>query len=203
MKDCRSALDGALALFERAKAHLAGRDVDAVQMEAYDLAVCWAELRAASVALDRQSNLPDVDETAFEQQLVRLACAEAVANLRSRLAARPSAFGLESVDVDAAFVNDALSPESMFRLGETVRARQGRLPADGIAGDHALMRETFRRFAEEQVMPLAEPIHRQDMMIPASIIDGLRQLAASASRCQRAMAACSGTTPTTAWRWCW
>ena len=176
MKDCRSALDGALALFERGRAHLAGRDVDAVQMEAYDLAVCWAELRAASVALDGQSNSPDTAETAFEQQLVRLVCAEAVANLRSRLVARPSAFGLESVDVDAAFVNDALSPVSICRLGETVRSRQGRLLADGIAGDHALMRETFRRFAEEQVMPLAEPIHRQDMMIPASIIDGLRQL---------------------------
>ena len=174
--DAATALADATALFERARGHLAGRDVDAVQMEAYDLALCWAELRAAGVALDALEAASS-DETAFERQLARLFCAEAIANLRNRLGARPSAFGLDAAALGAApFVGHALSPATLCGIGEALRERQGRLPADGIDGDHALMRETFRRFAEEQVMPLAESIHRNDTMIPDAIIDGLRQL---------------------------
>ena len=175
-RDAAAALVDATALFERARGHLAGRDVDAVQMEAYDLALCWAELRAAGVALDAVAAASS-DETAFERQLARLFCAEAIANLRNRLGARPAVFGLDGAALGAApFVGRALSPATLSGIGETLRQRQGRLPADGIDGDHALMRETFRRFAEEQVMPLAESIHRNDAMIPDAIIDGLRQL---------------------------
>ena len=171
-----AALADATTLFERARAHLAGRDVDAVQMEVYDLALSWAELRAAGVVLDALSTAGD-DEAAFERQLAQLFCAEAVANLRHRLGARPAAFGLDAAGLgEGAFGNDALSPAALCRVGEALRQRQGRLPADGIGGDHALMRETFRRFAEEQVTPLAESIHRQDLMIPDAILDGLRQL---------------------------
>lgn len=171
-----AALADATALFERARAHLAGRDVDAVQMEAYDLALCWAELRAAGIALDALGAASS-DETAFERQLANLFCAEAIANLRNRLGARPAAFGLDGAALGAAhFVGHALSPATLCGIGEALRERQGRLPADGIDGDHALMRETFRRFAEEQVTPLAESIHRNDTMIPDAIIDGLRQL---------------------------
>ena len=98
--DPRAALDAttltdATALFERARGHLAGRDVDAVQVEAYDLALSWADLRAAGVALDGLSAVGD-DEAAFERQLAQLFCAEVVANLCHRLGARPSAFGLDA-----------------------------------------------------------------------------------------------------------
>ena len=66
------------ALFERAQGHLAGCDVDAVQMEAYDLALCWAELRAAGVALDALAAASSHEtasagtqwkDSAFERQL--------------------------------------------------------------------------------------------------------------------------------------
>lgn len=39
-----------------------------------------------------------------------------------------------------------------------------------------MMRETFRRVAEEVVMPLAEEVHRHDLDIPATIIDQLKEL---------------------------
>ena len=178
-RDAATALADATAVFEQARGHLAGCDVDAVQMEAYDLALSWAELRAAAVALDAPAAASS-DETAFERQLANLFCAEAIANLRNRLGARPAAFGLDGAALGAApfvgHVGHALSPATLCGIGEALRQRQGRLPADGIDGDHALMRETFRRFAEEQVTPLAESIHRNDTMIPDAIIDGLRQL---------------------------
>ena len=175
-RDAAAALADATALFERARGHLAGCDVDAVQIEAYDLALSWAELRAAGVALDALGAASS-DEAAFERQLAVLFCAETIASSRNRLGARPSTFGLDGAALGAAhFVGHALSPATLCGIGEALRERQGRLPADGIDGDHALMRETFRRFAEEQVMPLAESIHRNDTMIPDAIIDGLRQL---------------------------
>ncbi|MEX0836506.1 MAG: acyl-CoA dehydrogenase family protein, partial [Nitriliruptor sp.] len=42
--------------------------------------------------------------------------------------------------------------------------------------DLEMVRQTFRRFAEEQVMPRAEEIHRHDQDIPDEIISGLAEL---------------------------
>ena len=65
------------------------------------------------------------------------------------------------------------------------------LPGSGLAGDLAatpgprhldgdfqLVADTFRRFAEEQIAPVAEAIHRHNSDIPESIITGLGQLGA-------------------------
>jgi (2S)-methylsuccinyl-CoA dehydrogenase len=41
---------------------------------------------------------------------------------------------------------------------------------------HEMMRETFRRVAEEVVMPLAEEIHRHDLDIPDAILDQVKEL---------------------------
>ena len=38
------------------------------------------------------------------------------------------------------------------------------------------MRDTFRRFADEVVRPLAATVHRTDSMIPDEIIEGLKSL---------------------------
>ncbi|MCB1830697.1 MAG: acyl-CoA dehydrogenase family protein, partial [Gammaproteobacteria bacterium] len=39
-----------------------------------------------------------------------------------------------------------------------------------------MMRDTFRRFANDVVMPLAEDIHREDLIIPDEILEGLTEL---------------------------
>ena len=38
------------------------------------------------------------------------------------------------------------------------------------------MADTFRQFADDVVKPLAERIHREDMIIPDEILDGVREL---------------------------
>ena len=175
------AIDSATALFDLARSHLAGRDVDDVQVELYDLAFSAAELQAARIAASALDSAADEhdEETALRAALTRMFCAETVANLHSRLRQRPSAFGLTAADLNdagMALVEHALAPKAIAEVGELVRHRQGRAPADGLPADHTLMRETFRRFADEQVTPHAERIHRQDAMIPDGIIDGLRAL---------------------------
>ena len=177
MKQSRLAVDAAQALLQQARAHLAGRDPDAAQMEIYDLALSWAELHGAQSALAAMRT--DGDH-GYRDALARLYCGEAVGNLHDRLRRRPSAFGLTAAQLDDApsrdFVDQANAPAAIAALGEELRQRQGRAPADGLESDHALMRDTFRRFAEDRVMPIAGDIHRNDSIVPDAIIDGLREL---------------------------
>ncbi|GIW73172.1 MAG: hypothetical protein KatS3mg102_2714 [Planctomycetota bacterium] len=49
------------------------------------------------------------------------------------------------------------------------------LPA-GLDDEHRIMRETFRRLADEHVAPLAERIHRQDLLVPEELIARLAAL---------------------------
>ena len=179
MDRTRRVVDATAALVERGRAHLAGRNVDEVQMEVYDLAFSWAELEAARTMLDYALQPAAGDEAAFKASLAHVFCADTVANVNNRLRARPSAFGLNSSDFgdDAtAFADEYLKPAALATLGETIRARQGRAPVDHLGDEKSLMREAFRQFAEDRVAPVAETIHREDRMIPDEIIDGLREL---------------------------
>ena len=47
-----------------------------------------------------------------------------------------------------------------------------------LAPDFELVRDTFRRFAEEQVRPVAEEIHRHNLDIPERVIQGLAEIGA-------------------------
>lgn len=44
--------------------------------------------------------------------------------------------------------------------------------------DVAMAQETFGRFAKKVVAPLAETIHRHDLIVPAEILDGMREMGA-------------------------
>ena len=180
MNSARRAVEDAADVFERARAYLAGRDPDDVQMELYDLAFSSAELHAAGIVLDYAG------EPAVEAEMVRKwalstsFAAEAVANLRNRVGARPSAYGLTTADVATSpmgeFVDARLAPAALAELGEQVRKHQAKLPTDHLDHEKSLIRETFRQFSDDWVVPAAGEIHRDDTMIPDDIIDGLRDL---------------------------
>ena len=179
MDPARRIIDDASEWIERGRAYLTGRDADAVQMQVYDLALSCAELEAARTITDYAALPATDDETAFKHSLANLFCAETVANVRSRLGGRSSAYGLEPTDFAGfadTFLDRHLAPQAVVDLGETIRRRHGRLPDDHLDGEIALIRDTFRGFAEAEVMPAAEAIHRGDTMIPDGIIDGLRAL---------------------------
>lgn len=180
MDSARGAVDDATELFERARAHLAGRDVDDVQMEAYDLAFSSAELHAARIAVDYATVPADPADAAFKEALAATFCAEVLANLTSRLRYRPSAYGLPSGEPTtqrlANFVDTRLAPDALVAVGERVRQGGGDLPPDHLDDEKTLMRETFRQFSDERVAPAAGDVHRNNTMIPDAIIDGLREL---------------------------
>ena len=173
MEKARHAVATATALLRSAAAGLRHRGADEVQIELGDLALSWAELYAAGAALEATLAVEGLSG-----ELARIFCAEAVGNLHARLRMRRSAFGLASDAFDDApsleFADAALAPAAIAAVGE--RVRTAGIVDVPLGTEHELMRTTFRRFAEEQVAPLAADIHRRDALIPNSIIDGLREL---------------------------
>ncbi len=179
------AIAAAKALAEGAARHLAqisspgGRlSVDALdvhQVAAYDLAYIFAELGAAEETV-RDARAKG---TELEIRLAALFLAEALHSIRGRVQARPAEFGVTddpfaAKDVQA-YLTANLAPERYAELCKLLRDLPGGAdPAHD--SDHQAIADTFRKFAREQVAPLAEKIHRHDLLVPKEIIEGLAEL---------------------------
>ncbi len=179
------AIAAAKALAEGAARHLArisspgGKlSVDALdvhQVAAYDLAYIFAELGAAEETV-RDARAKG---TELETRLAALFLAEALHSIRGRVQARPAEFGVTADPFAAkevqAYLTTNLAPERYVEIGKLLRDLPGGAdPAHD--SDHQAIADTFRKFAREQVAPLAEKIHRHDLLVPKEIIDGLAEL---------------------------
>ena len=159
--------------------------LDNYQLVSYELSLCWAECTSADFVLQHARKLLDEDPGAagFAGRLAALFCAEAVTSSVGRLRARPADFGLEEEAIAAAlagenatFLAGQLAADSIAKLGDEVLARDGDLGADLLDENHTLMRDTFRRFSDDVVAPLAEEVHRQDLDIPDEILEPLKEM---------------------------
>jgi len=131
-------------LIERGRAHLAACDIDAVQMEVYDLSVSTAELHAADAMLEYADHPSPSGEASYKRSLANMFCADALARVLGRLQARPSAFGLRRAQFDGEsqrFIDEYLTPSTIALLGETIRRRQGRAPDDHLGGAGIVLAE--------------------------------------------------------------
>jgi|TARA_B110000914_G_scaffold2949_1_gene2570 (2S)-methylsuccinyl-CoA dehydrogenase len=155
--------------------------LDDWQLPSYELAFCMAELSAAAAFNDYAQKLTTQK---FTQQLALSFCAETLQCVLNRLVARATDVGLDKeklLDIHARTVYKKLldtyaSTKSLSSLGgEIVENDIQRLPSL-LSEEKELVRETFYRFANEEVMPLAEQIHRFDEDIPDSILQGAAEL---------------------------
>jgi len=150
--------------------------LDDYQQTLFDLAVCTAELRAASCLQEYAARHGDL-----EHAIADLFAAEAIANTRSRLVRSPGDFGLDpgSLNLSAGalqFVSAQLAAPNQAALGEMLSSADGFVGARGLDEEKSMMAASFRQFADEVVAPRAEAIHRDDLLIPDDILDGLREL---------------------------
>jgi (2S)-methylsuccinyl-CoA dehydrogenase len=159
--------------------------LDAYQLISYELSLCWAECSSARFLLDYARRLQQESPGAadFGGRLAALFCAEAVTGTLGRLRTRPADFGLGEADIaavtageGAAFLATHLAADSIAAIGEQVLDREGDLGADLLDENHTIMRDTFRRFADDVVAPLAEEVHRHDMDIPDEILEPLKEM---------------------------
>lgn len=165
------------ALVDRAIGHLRG-DLDEEQVELYDLAFSVAELGAAHEARAVVGAAPLADRPLLGR-LADTFAAEAVVNVMQRLQVRLPAYGLAPADLPTdwpAVVGEPLAPAALTALGRELLARGGQLPVVGLDQEKQMMRETFRQFATDVVMPRAEQVHRADAMIPDEILEPLKAM---------------------------
>ena len=163
--DATRAVDGAAAVVATAARHLGGRDLDAQQAVAYDLAHAAAGVEAARAILD-YGGRGDVE--------ARIACAfvaDVVHDVASRVLGREDAWG-----VDAGALADALGASARWRAPEFLAALCGEDGPRHLDADYEMVQDTFRRFAEERVRPVAEHVHRTNSDIPEAVIAGLAEL---------------------------
>jgi len=181
MTELNQALDHFETLVSRALSHVKAASssegsggLDDYQQVTSDLAVSTAELQCARNYLQYAAENGDL-----EQQLAACFCAEALHNIRNRLARFPADFGLLDQDVASLSLStcgDLLSTANLAALGREIVSRGGDLGARGLDEEKLLMADTFRQFAEDVVKPLAEDIHRQNLIIPDAILDGVREM---------------------------
>jgi len=179
----RTLIDSALSQLKswtREDGRLSNARLDEHQLVSYELSLCWAECCAAQFMLEHARRAGDT----FTDRLTALFCAEAVTSTCNRLRTRPQDFGLSDEQVDAVcspramgiFLAEQLSAANIEAIGEQVLERGADLGPDLLDERHTLMRDTFRRFADDVVAPLAEEVHRKDLIIPDEILDPLRDM---------------------------
>ncbi|HVC69753.1 MAG TPA: acyl-CoA dehydrogenase family protein [Acidimicrobiales bacterium] len=168
-------LDGATAVVALAGAvvngaagRLAGAgDIDDEQILAYDLAHAAAAVGTASSALGYGRTGTD------EGHIACAFVADVLADLTSRLVGREEAWGTtrDWWEPAAPFLSAYRSPAYLSALCGTEGDRR-------LDADFTLVRESFHRFAEEQLRPRAEHIHRANADIPEEVIAGLAEMGA-------------------------
>jgi (2S)-methylsuccinyl-CoA dehydrogenase len=162
-----AAVDAARDVLQSATEHLAALgDLDGHQVLAYELAHSTAAVEMAGTLLDYGSK----GET--EGKIACAFAADAVAALAGKVFGREDGWGVEAGALDGAreFVGRFTSPEFLTSIdGEGPRH---------LDDDFELVQDTFRRFAEEQVRPHAEHVHRTNGDVPEEVISGLAELGA-------------------------
>ena len=191
-----AALAATIQLIDRALSALKFRTIegervspaklDEHQLASYELSLSWSECTAARFLLAHASRLAAESSVsnALTTRLATLFCAEAITNTLNRLRTRADDFGLTLSDISAIdthansadFLGQQLAAQSIAAIGQALLDKDGDLGPDLLSEHHTMMRDTFRRFADDVVAPLAEEIHREDLIIPDAILAPLKEM---------------------------
>ena len=157
--------------------------LDEHQLASYELSLSWSECTAARFLTAHALQLAarSVPENTLTIQLSNLFCAEAITNTVNRLRARPADYGLTHAGiiidpVAEEFLSKQLAAKNIAAIGQAILDRDGDLGPDLLTEYHTIMRDTFRRFSDDVVAPLAESIHREDLIIPDAILEPLKEM---------------------------
>ncbi|MEI8336649.1 MAG: acyl-CoA dehydrogenase family protein [Actinomycetes bacterium] len=144
--------------------------LDRQQIAAYDLA------HAASAVAGSQVMLTYALHGEFEARLSFAYIADVIADLASRMVGRQDSWGVDAVVLApfTEFVSLFRSPEFLELLADDVM-KKGTGPAH-LDDEFDLVRDTFHRFAQDKIRPVAEHIHRNNEDIPESILQGMAEI---------------------------
>jgi (2S)-methylsuccinyl-CoA dehydrogenase len=161
-----SAIETASAIVRQATRKLAETgSIDADQVLAYDLAHAAAAIETARSTIDYGAKGP------VEGRLTCVFVADVIADLATKLWGREELWGVETDALASTteFVTAWRDPGVLAELAFEDGPRH-------LDDEFELVQDTFRRFAEEQVTPQAEHIHRHNEDIPESLITALAEM---------------------------
>jgi (2S)-methylsuccinyl-CoA dehydrogenase len=161
-----AAVETASAVVSTTARHLAANGgVDANQAVAYDLAHATAAVAAARAMLEYGARGP------VEANLTCAFAADALHDVATRVLGREQAWGLErgALDATADFVATYRDPAFLATLAYEEGPRH-------LDDDFELVRDTFKRFAEQEIRPHAEHVHRTNADVPESIIEAMSEI---------------------------
>ncbi len=164
LDEARDAVDRMQPVIDAALDRLATVDVDDHQVIAYDIAHAAAAVTSAANLLAYGAHGD------AEARLTVAFVADVAHDLASRVLGREAQWGVDrgALDEVYAFMAAGRSPELLASLVDGAPSH--------LDEDMALAAETFRRFADEQIAPHAEHVHRTNADVPEEIISGLAEL---------------------------
>ena len=139
--------------------------IDTDQVLAYEMAHA-----AAAVATGR-AMLAYGEKGDVEARLTCAYIADAVGELAGKLFGREAEWGVADGALDEARGFVAAYRDPAFLAGLATEAGPRHLD-----DDYELVQDTFRRFAEDKIAPVAEHVHRHNDDIPAEVVDGLAEM---------------------------
>jgi (2S)-methylsuccinyl-CoA dehydrogenase len=175
-----TAVELAATVVDTAGSHLANASLadgklsvaklDEHQVIAYDLAHAAAAVEAARV-MCRYAEHGEV-----ESMLARAYVADAVTDIVGRLIGREGLWGVDPATLAPAhdFVAAHRAPAFLEALADQC-AKHGTGPTH-LGADFELVADTFRRFADDKIRPVAEHVHRTNGDVPEEIISGLAEI---------------------------
>ena len=154
--------------------------LDGHQVSAYELALSYAEYRAALVAWEGMAG-PVSD---LQKALCAVYVATAIQAIRVRLEPLLLPLGIDPSDFDRIFdgmemrsaLQSCLEPGRLADIGRDVIALQADVGEVELDDDKTMMQTAFRRLADDIVAPRAESIHRQDLTVPEDILQPMREM---------------------------
>lgn len=158
-----------------------GAGIDREQVHCERLAYAATEAAAARDLLDYARGAGGAD--AAVPAMAAAFAGEFALKLAGQVAAHPREFGIDAAQLDAALGGEilaaartAVDDETISAIGRHVIANRGVNHAP-IADEMAVMtRDSVRQFAESEVAPIAEHIHRNDDLVSDELIGKMAEL---------------------------
>jgi (2S)-methylsuccinyl-CoA dehydrogenase len=166
---CRSVVDTTIG-FLAGQGGRADDIIEANQQVAYDLA------HAASAVENARAVIDYGNKGALEGRLACAFVADAAHDVMMRVLGREAEWGVEESALIGVlpFVRTFRAPAFLADLADEAAAAKG--GPKHLDPDFEMVQDTFRRFAQEQVLERSEHVHRENADVPEEIIQGLAEM---------------------------
>lgn len=160
---------------------LDGELLEAWQLCSYELAFCVAEISAATSLNTYAAQVADDGLTrrvslCFSAEIIQAVLQRLISRSTELQIDRQSLFDVFNKIEVKQLLDGFLNSVSLAAIGKEICQREiQRLPSI-LDQEIELVRETFLRFSNDVVMPLAEAIHREDTDIPDAILKPAAEL---------------------------